>query len=140
MVRIVIDTNVLVSALVGHGKPRVLVRELLERHTVLSSQKLLVELLDVLSREKFSTIRQSQVDEFLSIVLEATNRVRVRSAPKVIEEDPDDNEVLGAAVEGEAQYIVSGDGHLLTLGQFRGITVVRVGQMLELIQSGIRGT
>ena len=136
MVRVVIDTNVLVSALVGHGKPRVLVLELLLRHTVLSSQKLLLELLDVLSREKFSTIRQSQVDEFLSIVLEATNRVRVRSAPKVIEEDPD--EVLGAAVEGEAQYIVSGDGHLLTLGQFRGITIVRVGQMLELIQ--IRGT
>ncbi|MHB2035197.1 MAG: putative toxin-antitoxin system toxin component, PIN family [Nitrososphaerales archaeon] len=104
------------------------------KDTPFSPQKLLAELLDVLSREKFNSIGQSQVNEFLSIILEATHKVNVRSVPKVIEKDPDDNKVLGVALEGEAEYVVTGDGHLLALGEFRGIAIVRVGQMLELIR------
>lgn len=56
MVRVVADTNVLVSAVVGHGKPRALVYLLLEKHMIISSTEMLAELTDVLSREKFDTI------------------------------------------------------------------------------------
>lgn len=59
MVYVVVDTNVLISALIDHGKPRRLVSKLLERHTMVSSTQILAELADVLSREKFTESHES---------------------------------------------------------------------------------
>ena len=53
MVRVVLDTNVLVSAFIDDGKPRRVVLELLDKHTVILSQQMLAEIADVISREKF---------------------------------------------------------------------------------------
>ena len=52
MVRVVIDTNILVSALIKRGKPRKLVLKLLEEHTVILSRQMLAELADVLHKGK----------------------------------------------------------------------------------------
>jgi predicted nucleic acid-binding protein len=52
--RVVIDTNVLVSATIGHGKPRRLLRLVLRGHSAVASLEMLAELADVLAREKFS--------------------------------------------------------------------------------------
>ncbi len=57
MVTVVLDTNILISALVGHGNPRRLVLRLLEEETVVSSMEMLAELADVLSRKKFAKSR-----------------------------------------------------------------------------------
>jgi putative PIN family toxin of toxin-antitoxin system len=65
MVRVVVDTNVLVSALINRGKPRRLVLKLLEDHTVILSRQMLAELADVLTRDKF-IVKSSQVDRFLA--------------------------------------------------------------------------
>ena len=61
MVRVVLDTNVLVSALIDDGKPRKLVLELLDKHTVVLSRQMLAELADVISRDKFR-VTGSQVN------------------------------------------------------------------------------
>jgi putative PIN family toxin of toxin-antitoxin system len=61
MVRVVIDTNILVSAFIVGGKPRRLVLKLLEEHTVILSRQMLAELADVLTRDKF-IVKTSQVD------------------------------------------------------------------------------
>ena len=65
MVRVVLDTNVLVSALIDDRKPRRLILELLDKHTVILSRKMIAELADVISRDKFSAT-SSQVNRFLS--------------------------------------------------------------------------
>ena len=134
MVRVVVDTNVLVSALVGHGRPRALVSLLLEEHTILSSTELLAELSDVLSREKFTTVRRSQVNEFLTILTSKVVIVKTKSIPKIVAQDPDDDVVLAVASGAEAQYVISGDRHLLSLGRFEGISIISVGQMLGILQ------
>ncbi|MHB2036154.1 MAG: putative toxin-antitoxin system toxin component, PIN family [Nitrososphaerales archaeon] len=134
MVRVVIDTNVLVSALVGHGRPRALVSLLLEEHTILSSTELLAELSDVLSREKFTTVRRSQVNEFLTILTSKVVIVKTKSIPKIVAQDPDDDVVLAVASGAEAQYVISGDRHLLSLEKFEGISIISVGQMLGILQ------
>jgi putative PIN family toxin of toxin-antitoxin system len=133
--RVVLDTNVLVSALVGHGKPRRLLFKLLEGHEVVSSKQMLTELEDVLSRERFG-FTQRQIDEFLSIMARGFIIVRLAECPEVIPEDPDDDVVLATASEGQAGYVVSGDRHLLKLGQYRGIKIVAVKEMLELLRNG----
>jgi len=134
MVRVVVDTNVLVSALVGHGRPRALVSLLLEEHAILSSTELLAELSDVLSREKFTTVRRSQVDEFLTILTSKVVIVKTKSIPKIVAQDPDDDVVLAVASGAEAQYVISGDRHLLSLGRFEGISIISVGRMLGILQ------
>jgi putative PIN family toxin of toxin-antitoxin system len=74
MTRVVLDTNVLVSALIDDGKPRQLVLELLDKHTVILSRQMIAELADVVSRDKFS-VTSSQVDRFLSSLVQMSKMV-----------------------------------------------------------------
>ena len=134
MVRVAVDTNVFVSALVGRGKPRRLVLRLLGEHSVVLSRQMLAELVGVLSREKFKGVKDSQVDRFLSSLVKKSKVVKVKSRFKVIEEDPDDDAVLNAAYAGKAEFIVSGDEHLLALKEFKGIKIVTVNEMLEILE------
>jgi putative PIN family toxin of toxin-antitoxin system len=132
MARIVVDTNVLVSALIKKGKPLSLVQRLLEKHTVVLSSQMLAELADVLSRDKF-TITNAQIDLFISLLLRKSTVTSVSGNLNVISEDPDDNIVLLTAINGKADYIVSGDKHLLSLRKFEGIAIVTISQMLEIL-------
>jgi len=51
----------------------------------------------------------------------------------VIKEDPDDNKILACAVEAEADYIISGDKHLLNLRQYKDIAIITVNEFLKII-------
>ena len=133
MVRVVVDTNVLVSAFIDHGKPGELIIKLLEEHQVILSHPMLEELADVLSREKFH-VRSTAVESFLTILLKKSKLVMPRSRLKVILEDPDDDVILDTAYKGKADYIVTGDSHLLALKKFKRIEIVRVAQMFEILE------
>jgi putative PIN family toxin of toxin-antitoxin system len=133
MVRVVVDTNILVSALINHGKPRILVLKLLEEHTVILSRQMLAELADVLTRDKFA-VKTSQVDTFLAILVRKSKIVTPSSRFKVISEDPDDDVVLNTAYTGKAEYIVTGDRHLLALKEFKRTKIVKVTHMLESLR------
>jgi putative PIN family toxin of toxin-antitoxin system len=132
MVRVVIDTNVLVSALINDGKPRRLVFELLDKHAVILSRLMLAELEDVVSRDKFS-VTDSQVDRFVSSLIRTSKVVLDNVRFKVVLEDPDDDVVLNTAYSGRAEFIVTGDHHLLVLGQFKKIKIVTVNQMQDIL-------
>jgi len=133
MVRVVVDTNVLVSALVGHGKPRRLVLKLLGKHTVILSREMLAELADVLARDRFM-IKDSQLERYLSGLVRKSEIVTISTRFKMISEDPDDDTVLNTAYSGKANYIVTGDRHLLALREFKGIEIVKVTHMLEILR------
>ena len=132
MVRVVVDTNVLVSALIDDGKPRKLVLKLLGEHTVILSRQMLAELADVITRDKF-TVKRSQVDRFLSILVRESKIVPDHKRFKVILEDPDDDLVLDTAYTGRANFIVTGDKHLLAFGQFKKTRILNVAEMLEVL-------
>ncbi len=101
MVRAVVETNVLVSALVAGGKPRKLVIQLLKKHKVIMSHQMLTELRDVLARDKFR-LTNSQIDRFLASLTKKSKIVPLKSHFKVVEEDPDDDIVLNTAYYGKA--------------------------------------
>lgn len=125
MVRAVIDTNVLVSALIHEGKPRKLLLEFLDKHTVIVSRQMLAELADVAARNKFH-VTSIQVERFLSSLLRMAKMVPDNALFKEVPEDPDDDVVLNAAHAGKADYIITGDKHLLTLKQFKKTKIVTV--------------
>jgi putative PIN family toxin of toxin-antitoxin system len=132
MLRVVVDTNVLVSSFIKPGKARRLVSKLLEGHIVVLSSKMLAELADVLTRDKFGA-SSSQVDRYLSTLISAAKIVEDSRRFSVVSEDPDDDVVLNTAYTGKAGYIVTGDNHLLGLSQFKRARIVTINQMLETL-------
>jgi putative PIN family toxin of toxin-antitoxin system len=132
MARVVIDTNVLVSAFLKKGKSRNLVVKLLEKHTVILSSQMLAELVDVLSRDKFN-VTSAQIDRFISVLVKQAIVVSVNSSLKIILEDPDDDMVLNTALSGKAEYIVSGDKHLLKIACYQNIKILSVNEFSQII-------
>jgi len=128
-----VDTNVLISALVGHGKPRRLLTALLERHQIVSSPQMLAEFVEVMSREKFAEVGRSHLASFLSAFVRKTTIVSVKHTRKVIAQDPEDDMVLSTALKANASCVVSGDEHLLDLKRFKGVKIVTVDAMLETL-------
>jgi len=93
---------------------------------------MLAEFADVLTRNKFS-VTSTQVEKFISIIVEKAKTVSVDSICRVILEDPDDDIVLSTALKGKADYIVTGDKHLLSLKKYEKIEILKVNQMLEIL-------
>jgi len=136
-VRIVLDTNVVVSGLLWSGAPYSLLQTAVERDvTLYTSQHLIAELTEVLSRShltsKLEQVRGS-VEQALALYASLTVSVTPSAVPSVIATDPDDDQVLAAAVAAEADLIVSGDRDLLALGTHRGIRVLAPSDALRLI-------
>ena len=121
--RVVADTNVLVSALIfPGGSPEAFYRLALERRIELvTSRPLLAELGRVLSG-KFGW-QPERAEEAVAQVVRLAEIVEPREALAEIEADPADNRVLEAAAQGSVDAIVSGDRHLLELGSWRGIAI-----------------
>jgi putative PIN family toxin of toxin-antitoxin system len=133
-VRVTLDTNIFVSALQFGGKPMQLLQMGLEGELDIAiSQPILDETLRVL-REKFGWADDDLRDAEAAISA-ATYRVAPTETLDVVEADPTDNRIVECAVASTSETIVSGDRHLLALGQFRGISVLRVGDFL-LRESG----
>jgi len=132
MARVVIDTNVLVSAFLKKGKSRSLVVKLLEKHAVILSSQMLAELADVLSRDKFN-IASAQIDRFISVLVRQAIVVPVISKLKIVLEDPDDDIILNTALSSEADYIVSGDAHLLKIACYKNVKILSVNECIQII-------
>jgi putative PIN family toxin of toxin-antitoxin system len=120
-VRVLLDTNVLVAALVARGVCTDLVEHCVRQHLVVSSQSLLDELRDVLTRK----LRQRAVDVRAALRLfEETFTLVIPATIEPICRDRDDDVVLATALAGECVAVVTGDEDLLILDPFRGIRVL----------------
>ncbi len=121
--RVVLDSNVVVSGLGWSGAPaKILDAALNDRLVLLTSPLLLAELRRVLGYPKLAKVigdAQQLVD-----LVEESSVVVLPTRTLAVVGDESDNRVLEAAVEGAADYIVSGDGDLLELGSFEGIPIV----------------
>lgn len=129
-VKVVLDTNILVSAVGFEGKPRtILFLVMQERVKGVISPILLIEFIEVISK-KFPKIIPSLpsieagINEFFLIVQPKKSINIVR--------DEDDNRVLEAAIEGRCEYIITGDRDLLELGKYKKIKIVTPTQLLDL--------
>ena len=131
-IRVVLDTNVLVSALLFAGPISCFVSLWRERRIVLLlSKDVLIEYLHVLGYPKFKLTAEEVrflVDEY---ILTFAELVTVAETPAVIREDPADDKFLALAAVGRARYIGSGDKHLLALREYRRVKIVSPRELLE---------
>ena len=126
--RLVLDTNTAVSGLIWGGVPGQLIDAAAAGTVqIISSVPLLGELHDVLFRKKFAAqLAEQGVDaadlfEGYAALVELVDPADIGP---VILADPDDDIVLATAVAGGADAIVSGDAHLLGIGEFRGMPII----------------
>ena len=135
--KIVLDTNTVVSGLLWYGAPRqVLDQARLGNLTLYTSVDLLAELSDVLHRKKFALRLQRagvQADDLLLGYAALAEVIQPRSIQPVIRDDPDDDMVLACALACHADFIVSGDHHLLDLGEYKRISILNVNAILTRI-------
>lgn len=124
MRRVVFDTNVYFSAYGFGGRPAKLMKAAIAgEFELVTSPALLAELARVLA-DKLE-FDDTHVEEVIRQVSRVAHIARPLSRISVIADDPD-NRVLECAVEGGADTIVSGDRHLLALGEFAGIAILSV--------------
>ncbi len=137
--RVVLDTNTLVSAMLSpNGPPRRLVNAARDQvFELCSSPILMAELLDVLSHEKFAQRFKVADVTPLNIVKDIRRMaymVAPTNVPRVITRDADDDHVLACAVASHSDLIVSGDKDLHTLGgRYHGILIVRPAEAIALV-------
>jgi putative PIN family toxin of toxin-antitoxin system len=137
-VRLVLDTNVVLSALLWRGSPYHLLRATRQHGEVrlFTSAALVTELAGVLNRP-FAAKRLALLERtalgMVADYLVAADLVVPSAAPRVVMADADDDHVIAACVAAAADLLVSGDRHLLTVGQHRGTRVVTPAEALRLI-------
>jgi uncharacterized protein len=136
-VRLVADTNTVISGLLWGGTPGRLIDLAVQgRIKFVTSLPLLAELEGVLARNKFSIQLAkrglSVADVFDGYVALVETVAPAKIAP-TITRDPADDQVLAAALAGKVDLIVSGDAHLLDLKLFRGIGIVTTAVALDMI-------
>jgi putative PIN family toxin of toxin-antitoxin system len=121
-VKLLLDTNVLVAALIARGTCSDLLEHCVRQHVVISSQLLLNELSDVLKRR----FRQRPLDARAAVKLFAETFTLV--VPEALDQpicrDADDDVVLATALRGDCVAIITGDQDLLVLDRFRGIHIL----------------
>jgi uncharacterized protein len=134
--RLVLDTNVVASALLWGGKPARLLQVAREKRVELfASTHMLAELTDILGRRMFeakisaSLLSIDQiVDRYAQLALLVHPVTVAGIAP-----DPDDDVVIGTALAAKADFIVTGDQPLLTILEHQGIRIVKVAGTLHTL-------
>jgi len=134
-IRAVLDTNALVSALLFGGRPGLLT-SLWESGQVvpLLSKDVLLEYARVLGYPMFALKPEDIKGLIEEHVLPFAEMVLVDETPAIVQEDPADDKFLALAVTGRADFLISGDKHLLALKRYRGVDILTPRQLLERLE------
>ena len=135
--RLVLDTNVLVSAFLWEGLPGRLISLASEQVITLHTSKVLLdELSGVLQRRKFTRRVQAtglSTAQLVRNYQRLAHRISVRQLTQRVSRDADDDHVLACALAAKADLIVSGDRDLLVLNEHQGVRIVTAAQALRII-------
>lgn len=129
--RVIIDTNVLISALGWGGKPQEVIEYCINNNIKLVfSRDTKKELIDVLNRKRFNFLDNSLKNEFFTL-LEGISKLVVPKGINKYSRDVNDNKFL--MITHHADYLVTGDEDLLVLEKYLGTQIVTPHKFLEII-------
>jgi putative PIN family toxin of toxin-antitoxin system len=136
---LVLDTNVVASAILWGGTPRLVLQAARDKRVRLfTSPALLAELTEVLGRRKFDrkiAASALTVDQIVDRYMALATPVRPAPIPRIAP-DPDDDVVIGTALAAKADGIVTGDKALLSVAAYQDVRITGVAQILQLIDAG----
>ena len=131
--RVVLDTNVFISGIHWTGASKKIVEAWFDdRFELISSEEIMQELAETLLKFK-KPLSQEDILHWISLIASKSIIVAPLIKLEVIKADPDDNIFLEAALEGNADYIVSQDNHLLKVKEYSGIKIVNPYDFLKTL-------
>ena len=131
--KVVIDTNVFISGLNFTGKPSEVLKLFWKGEIRVFISPFILKEIEKILREKFEW-SEGQVQRILNRIKAKAIEVRPKIKVSVIKEKDDDNRILECAVEGKAQYLISGDErHLLPLKEYQGIRILSPSEFLKFL-------
>jgi len=133
----VLDTNVWVSALLWGGKPAAIVKAAEKgKLRIFISEEIATKISQVLAYPKIEKIYKTELrrQELIEQVLKTAKFVKATTKVEVVNEHPADNKFIECALAAKANYIVSGDNHLLNAVSYKEIQISSVSDFLELTE------
>ncbi|MGD2249056.1 MAG: putative toxin-antitoxin system toxin component, PIN family [Candidatus Methanofastidiosia archaeon] len=132
MIRVVLDTNILVSGIFWRGNPYKILQTCFQNKlSLIISPAILEELQDVLRTEKKFELTKNDISSYMRLLISHSTLIEPVQTIDAIKDDPDDNMILECAAEGKADYIISGDKHLLSLNEYSGIKILSAREFLQ---------
>ena len=132
--KIVMDTNIFVSSFLWKGNPRKIIDRVINRLDKLYiTDEILSEIKKVMLRKKFK-LNEHVVDDYLNIIKYFSIKVFPGNKIIKISRDKDDDKFLKCSIEGNVDYIVTGDLHLLELKKYNNIKILNPKNYLEIIE------
>lgn len=132
-VKIVPDTNIYLSGIIFGGNPRKVLK--LARNKMIvayTSASILLEVAEKLN-EKFHW-NEERISKTLKAISKITEVIAPSTKLNVVKKDPKDNKIIECALEAEANYIVTGDKHLLDIKEFEGIKIIAPADFLKIVR------
>ncbi|MFV9568166.1 putative toxin-antitoxin system toxin component, PIN family [Thermoanaerobacter mathranii] len=137
--RAVIDTNILISGFISKRSylAKVLDYWILNKISPVVSREIVEEYANVLARDRFSAL--GSTEERLNLLyrilsLDWVAFIYPQQKIDVIKDDPKDNIFLECAIEGNCEFVVSGDQHLLQLKEYRNIKIIKAEEFINLLK------
>ena len=131
--RVVIDANVLIAAYAARGLCEATVELCIVNDDIILTQDIIDDLAEKLTKKiKLPVVKAAEIATYLKNNSRIVEAVHI---PRDACRDPDDLNILGAAIAGEAEYIISGDDDLLSLRMYEGIPIVSPRQYWEQFKS-----
>lgn len=132
-IRVVLDTNVIISGALFGGLPREVLQTAIDhRISVFIGDDIIEEISGVLQRPKFrKTVLLNAI--LIGQIVEVANKVRTFRKEKVILNDRNDPIIIDCAIAAEAEYIVTGDLEFIAYGEVAGIPIIQPRQLLEIL-------
>lgn len=132
--KIVCDSNIIVSGFLFRGNESRLL-ELVDERKMQNfiSKKIIEEIARVLAYPKLKTTYEER-EKIISKLIEISIIAEPKRQINAVKEDPADNKFIECAVEANADYIISGDKHLLKLKEFKGIKIITTKKLLGIIE------
>ena len=132
MVKAVLDTNILVSALFWRGAPyRCVVAAEAGLFELIIADSIMEEFAEVLAEKIL--LSKDEIAEAVSLIQKIGRTVEISGELRAVKADADDDKFLEAALAAGADYVVSGDRHLIKLGRFQTVQILAAQAFLERI-------
>ena len=134
--RAVLDTNVWLSAIFWEGEAYKLISTIQRKKIeIVVTKKILFEIIEVLNKEakfqKFIKNRKIAIEDLLRTITSLGKLVDSKTKLSIVKEHSSDNKFVECAIDGDAEFIVSYDKHLLKLKEYKGIKILSPTEFLK---------
>ena len=124
MIKVVLDTNVFISAILFGGNSRIILNEVIAgKLKLFISEEILIEIQDVLARKKFDF--SPEITRYIITEIEQISEiVYPKIEHNIVLKNPDDNMIIDCAIESKVDYIISGDKDLQDIIFYKKIEII----------------